>query len=255
MRSSSNKRPAPPVQLWPNFNGVSGVGWSKEDTFAHMKYLVTILAIVLSAGVVSAQMPTVKSDPDAKKLLDQVSAQFKTYQTVKAAFTLTMENADGKLDGKKTGILAMKGTKYRITLASQDIFCDGSNTWTYDKSSNEVKIDKVDPTAHAITPQTLLTNFYDKDYLYKLNGTVAVNGKSAQEIELTPNDKNKPFFKVLVYVSKLTRNIVSTKVFQKNGARFTYTLNTFAANSPAIKDEDFVFDQKKYPGVDVVDLR
>lgn len=220
-----------------------------------MKYLFAILAIVLTTGMVSAQMPTVKSDPDAKKLLDQVSTKFKTYQNVKAGFTLTMENADGKVDGKKTGTVSMKGTKYRISLSGQEIYCDGSNTWTYDKNSNEVKIDKVDPSAHSITPQTLLTNFYDKDYLYKLNGTVAVNGKSTQEIELTPNDKTKPFFKVLVYVSKLTRNIVSTKVFQKNGTRFTYTLNSFATNSPAVKDEDFVFDQKKFPGVDVVDLR
>lgn len=221
-----------------------------------MKYLFTTLAIVLSSSsLVLAQAPAAKSDPDAKKLLDQVSAQFKSYQTVKAAFTLTIENADGKVDGKKTGTVSMKGTKYRISLQGQDIYCDGSTTWSYDKSSNEVKIDKVDPTAHAITPQTLLTNFYDKDYLYKLNGTVPVNGKSAQEIELTPFDKTKPFFKVLVYVSKVTKNIVSTKVFQKNGTHFTYTLNTFTPNSPTVKDEDFVFDQKKYPGVDVVDLR
>ncbi|WP_162852521.1 LolA family protein [Dinghuibacter silviterrae] len=226
-----------------------------------MKYLFTTLAIVLSSFLaVHAQAPalggpSVQSDPDAKKLLDQVSTRFKGYQSVKAGFTLTIENADGKVDGKKTGTVAMKGTKYRISLPGQEIFCDGNNTWSYDKSSNEVKIDKVDPTAHAITPQTLLTNFYDKDYLYKLNGTVPVNGKSAQEIELTPNDKTKPFFKVLVYVSRLTKNIVSTKVFQKNGTHFTYTLNSFTPNSPAVKDEDFVFDQKKYPGVDVVDLR
>jgi outer membrane lipoprotein-sorting protein len=220
-----------------------------------MKYLFTTLAVVSFSSLVLAQAPAVKSDPDAKKLLDQVSAQFKTYRTVKAAFTLTIENADGKVDGKKTGIVSMKGTKYRISLSGQEIFCDGSTTWSYDKSSNEVKIDKVDPTAHAITPQTLLTNFYDKDFLYKLNGTVPVNGKNAQEIELTPFDKTKPFFKVLVYVSKVTKNIVSTKVFQKNGTHFTYTLNTFTPNSPTVKDEDFVFDKAKYPDVDVVDLR
>lgn len=221
-----------------------------------MKKLYTTLAIVLAAaGVASAQMPAVQSDPDAKRLLDEVSAKFKTYQSVKAGFTLTIENAEGKVDGRKTGTVYMMGSKYRISLPGQEIFCDGSNTWSYDKTSNEVKIDKIDPSAGTITPQTLLTNFYDKDYLYKLNGTVPVNGKSAQEIELTPNNKTKPFFKVLVYVNKVLRNVVSTKVFEKNGTRFTYTLNTFTPNSPTVKDGDFVFDQSKYPGVEVVDLR
>jgi outer membrane lipoprotein carrier protein len=224
-----------------------------------MKNLFTTLATLFCAvSVVLAQAPTgapaVKSDPDAKRILDQVSSKFKTYQTVKAGFTLTIENGD-KVDGQKTGTISMKATKYRISLPGQEVFCDGSNTWSYDKSSNEVKIDKIDPSAGSITPQRLFTDFYDKDYLYKLNGDAKVNGKSAQEIELTPVDKTKPFFKVLVYVNKVTRNIVSTKVFEKNGTRFTYTVNSFLANSPTVTDNDFVFDQKKYPGVDVVDLR
>ncbi len=211
--------------------------------------------MVFPAFSLFAQAPSVKSDPYAKKILDQVSAKFQSYKTVKAGFTLTIEDANGKVDGRKTGTVSMKGTKYRIVMGGQDIICDGATTWTYDKSTNEVKIDKVDPGATTITPQKLFTDFYDKDFLYKLNSDTRVNGKPAQEIELTPNDKTKPFFKVLVYVDKASKNIVSTKVYDKDGTRFTYTVNTFSANSPAVTDAVFVFDQTKYPGVEIVDLR
>jgi outer membrane lipoprotein-sorting protein len=80
------------------------------------------------------------------------------------------------------------------------------------------------------------------------------NGKTYQVIELTPIDKTKPFFKVVVEVDKANSNIASTKVFEKNGNRYTYAVNALSANQ-AIGDEVFVFDAKKYPGVEVIDLR
>lgn len=217
-----------------------------------MKHFFTTLA--LFAVTVSASFAQ-KSDPAAKKVLDEVSAKFKTYKNVKANFTLTIENAQGKVNGKKTGSVVMKATKYRISLQGQDIYSDGNNTWTYDKASNEVKIDKVDQSSTAITPQKVFTNFYDKDFLYKLNGDVKDGGKTVQEIEMTPVDKSKPFFKVLVYVDKANKNIVSTKVFEKNGNHYTYAISGFTPNSPTVTDAQFVFNEKSYPGVEVVDLR
>lgn len=193
-----------------------------------------------------------KSDADAKKILDAVSGKFKSYKTVQANFSLKIENGSGKNMGNKAGKVLMKGTKYRIIVPGQDIFCDGSNIWSYEKSSNEVTISKIDPSANSITPQKLFTNFYDKDFLYKLNGTVTESGKKMQEIELTPVDKSKNFHKVMLYVDN--NNISTTKVFEKTGNRYTYSVTNMKSDAP-IADDMFVFDAKKYPGVEVVDIR
>ncbi len=193
-----------------------------------------------------------KSDADAKKILDAVSSKFKTYKSVQAKFVLKIENASGKSIGTKSGSVFMKATKYRISLPGQEMFSDGSTTWSYEKSSNEVTINKIDPSANAITPQKLFTNFYDKDFLYKLDGVVKEGGKDLQEIELTPVDKTKPFHKVLLYVNNST--IYSTKVYEKTGNRYTYSVSNMNTTS-LIADNDFIFDAKKYPGVEVVDLR
>lgn len=193
-----------------------------------------------------------KSDPDGKKVLDAVSAKFKTYKSVQAKFLLKIENASGKNLGTKTGSVYMKGTRYRISVPGQDIFSDGSNVWTYDKSSNEVTISKIDPAANSITPQKLFTNFYDKDFLYKLNGNVKLGVKNMQEVELTPIDKTKAFHKVLLYVSNSTIN--TTKIFEKTGNRYTYSVSSMTTNGN-IPDATFIFDARKYPGVEIVDLR
>ncbi|MBC8034261.1 MAG: outer membrane lipoprotein carrier protein LolA [Chitinophagaceae bacterium] len=195
-----------------------------------------------------------KSDPEAKVILDKVSKKFKSYSSVQANFNLKVEDAKGKVQGNKTGIVLMKGGKYKVAITGQEIYSDGTTIWTYDKAANEVTITKIDPTANTITPQKIFTNFYDKDFLYKLNGEKKEGAKVIQEIELTPVDKSKPFHKVYVFVDKASQNIVSTRILEKNGNKYTYSINSFNTKAN-VTDAQFVFNKAKYPGVEEVDLR
>lgn len=195
-----------------------------------------------------------KSDPAAKVILDNVSAKFKTYKTVTATFTLTITNGSDQVQGSKKGVVYMKGSRYKVDVSDQEMYSDGDNIWTFDKSANEVQLTKFDPNSNTITPQKMFTNFYDKDFLYKLNGETRKGGKTIEEIELTPVDKTKTFFKVLVEVDKNSKNILSTKVFDKNGNRYAYTVTSMKVNSN-LPDALFVFNAKTHPGVEVVDLR
>ena len=218
-----------------------------------MKRFYTILVLLIGVITIKSQAQTT-NDPDAKKILDGVSTKFKTFKTVKATFTYKVENAAGKALSSKTGSVFMKGTKYRVNIVGQEIFSDGVNVWTYDKAANEVTITKLDNSSNTLTPQKLFTNFYDKDFLYKLNGEKKQGAKTLQEIEMTPTDKSKPFHKVYVYVDKTGKTLSSTKVMEKSGNRYSYTVNTLTPNG-TMDDKQFVFDAKKYPGVEIVDLR
>lgn len=219
-----------------------------------MKIILLGLFIFCSSVGFSQLNSLGKSDPAAKVILDNVSAKFKTYKTVTADFTLSIYDANGKVEGVKKGTVYIKGSKYRVNISGQEIYSDGDNIWTYDKSANEVQVTKFDPTANTITPQKMFTNFYDKDFLYKLNGETKKGGKTIQEIELTPVDKTKTFFKVLVDIDKNSKNIVSTKVFEKNGNRYVYSVNSMRTNAN-IPDSLFVFNIKDHPKTEVVDLR
>lgn len=194
------------------------------------------------------------SDPAAKKILDAVSAKFKTYKVIQSSFTLKIEDGKGKIQGVKKGTVYMKGPKYRVNITGQDIYCDGKNIWTYDHASNEVTITTLDPSGTSITPQKLFTNFYDKDFLYKLNGEKKEGTRVLQEIEMTPTDKKKLFHKVYVLVDKKNQTIYSTRVLEKNGNKYSYTVNTMNGSAP-VPDATFMFDKKKFPGVEEVDLR
>jgi outer membrane lipoprotein carrier protein len=194
------------------------------------------------------------SDQEAKKVLDAVSAKFKSFKTVNATFTYKVENAAGKSLSTKKGTVWMKGTKYRVSFSGQEIFCDGVTVWNYDKNANEVTISNLDAASGSITPQKLFTNFYDKDFTYKLNGEKKEGSKTLQDIEMIPTDKTKPFKKVNVLVNKNAKTIYSTKVQENSGSKYSYTVNTLKSNT-TIADSQFVFDKTKYPGVEEVDLR
>lgn len=212
----------------------------------------TFLSLLIMALAVTANAQ--KSDPEAKAILDAVSAKFKTFTTVQASFTYKVENAAGKALSNKSGTLMMKGTKYRVSFGGQEIFCNGATVWNYDKGANEVTISKLESSSGTITPQKLFTNFYDKDFRYILNGEKKIGNKTLQEIEMTPLDKSKSFHKVYLLIDKATKTIYSTKVLENAGNRYTYTVSSMKTNA-ALDDSQFTFDKKKYPGVEEVDLR
>lgn len=215
-----------------------------------MKKIYLLTGLVFAFFSIFAQ----SNDPAAKKILDAVSNKFKTFKSVQSTFTLQIEDAKGKVQGTKKGTVYMKGDKYRVSITGQEIFSDGKSVWSYDKGANEVTITQIDPSGSSITPQKLFTSFYDKDFLYKLNGEKKVGGKTLQEIELTPVDKTKAFHKVYLLVDKSTNTIHSTKILEKNGNKYSYTVNSLNGKSN-VPDNVFVFNKTNYPGVEEVDLR
>jgi outer membrane lipoprotein carrier protein len=215
-----------------------------------MRKLYAAIAFFIIALPMFAQT----NDPAAKQVLDAVSSKFKTFKTVQASFTYKVENGSGKALSTKTGTIWMKGTKYKVVFGGQEIYSDGKTVWNYDKSSKEVTINNIDASGSTITPQKLFTNFYDKDFLYLLNGEKKVGTKTVQEIEMTPTDKSKNFHKVYLQVDKSAKTIYSTKVLENAGNRYTYTVSSMKTNG-AIADDMFTFDKSKHPGVEVVDLR
>ncbi|GAA4315817.1 outer membrane lipoprotein carrier protein LolA [Compostibacter hankyongensis] len=219
-----------------------------------------VIAALLLTGIAFMQVqaqqqtPFGKSDPKAKAILDAASAKFKTYKSIKAGFSLKITTPDNKVMDTKTGTVYLKGKKYKVLLDGQEIYCDGSTTWSYNKDTKEVQISAYTPDNATLTPDRLFSNFYDKEFLYRLSGSSTHRGKPVDVIEMTPLDKSKPFFKVVVQIDKAAKNIVSTEIFEQSGNRYTYEITAFTPNA-AMADNSFTFDAKAHPGVEVVDLR
>ncbi len=200
-----------------------------------------------------AVMPQAQAqDAKAKGILENASKRMNSLKTLKAGFSLKLLSA-GKVKDTKKGTFLMKGTKYHIILTSQEIICDGKTVWTYMKDAKEVQVSNYNPEEQSISPAKLFTNFYDKEYKYRLVGTRTVAGKSCNVIELTPVNKAKQFTKVELAIDN-SNTIAGGNITEKNGSQYQYEVNGFTAN-PALADNQFSYDAKAHPGVEVVDLR
>ena len=195
-----------------------------------------------------------KSDPDAKAVLDRAAQTYATYKSLKADFTLKTATTDHQLLGSQQGTIWLKGEQFKFQLGDQTVYCDGHTLWTYNKGNKEVQITEYAPKAGQITPSALFTDFYDKNFLYRLNGTSKIKDKTVDVVELTPLDKSQPYYQILAQIDPAQNRLMSMEVFTKGGYRYTYLIDAYHPNV-TLSADDFTFDQQKYPGVTVVDLR
>lgn len=196
-----------------------------------------------------------QTDAKARAILAEVSRKYRSYDVIKADFTFTLDNPQAKLKETQTGTLyaKAKSNKYKVVLKSQELMSDGKNQWTYSKADREVQLSEVDNSLNALNPAQIFT-MYEKGFKYFYSGEKRVNNRAVHVIDLTPTDIKRSFFKVRLNIDKLTKRISNAVIFDKNGNRYTYLIRTFTPNVK-VPESMFAFDAKKYPGVEVVDLR
>ncbi|MBK8443275.1 MAG: outer membrane lipoprotein carrier protein LolA [Sphingobacteriales bacterium] len=79
-------------------------------------------------------------DPAAKKILDATAKKFRTHNSVKADFTVAVENKDADIQEQYKGKLYMQSCSFRLETPELEQFSDGSTTWTYLKENKEIQI-------------------------------------------------------------------------------------------------------------------
>ncbi|MFZ4522845.1 MAG: LolA family protein [Bacteroidales bacterium] len=188
-------------------------------------------------------------DPKASALLEEVSKKAKSFKSIKVDLSYSMVNTKAKINEEKTVSLLVSGDKYKMSAAGQTVICDGKTIWTYIKESNEVQINALENKDDALTPSKLLTS-YNANYKSKI---IKSNDPAIESVELTPAT-GKNFIKAILGIDKSKKQIKSFTLFDKSGNTFTYNVKTYVTDTP-VTDADFTFDAKKFPGVEVIDMR
>jgi outer membrane lipoprotein carrier protein len=192
-------------------------------------------------------------DPQALATLDAMSKKYKAYTSFEANITSNMTNEVEGVKEEFKGKISVKGDKFRLVLDEQEIINNGTTVWTYLPAAKEVNIDNYDPNSEDVNPSKIY-EIYKKGYKYLHLGEKTEGGVAVEEIDLVPEKKDAQFFKIKMIITKKERTIQSWTMFDKSGNKYKYTISKFSPNV-AIADTYFNFDPKKYPGVEVIDLR
>jgi outer membrane lipoprotein carrier protein len=213
-----------------------------------MKNSILAFILISLSNVVFGQY-----DPKALEILDAMSKKYKSIPAFEANISYTLTNETEKVNEEFKGRIIVKGDKYKLMLPEQEVINNGATTWTYLPEAKEVNIDNYDPNSDDLNPSKFY-DIYKKGFKYLYLEDKTEGGVVCEVVDLVPEKKDAQYFKVRMNIVKKDKSIQSWTMFDKGGNKYKYTITKFAPNT-TINDNLFTFDVKKYPGVEVIDLR
>ena len=216
-----------------------------------MKRIIFTATIILIAFFTRAQQ-----DPKAKSILDEVSTKTKTFKTILADFSFSLENKAMSINEKNDGSIKLKGQKYLVDLpgAGVKVYSDGKTNWNYMKQGNQVTISTIEDSGSELIDPSSLFSIYEKGFTSKFIAEKNVGGKSVYQIDLFPDKKEYDVSKISIEINKATMMIQSAQLYGTDGNIYGIVVKKMDTNKD-FPDTDFVFDASKFPDVEVIDLR
>lgn len=182
-----------------------------------------------------------QKDTEAKRVLDRSASILQQSGGICATF-----------EGSNHGTLLMKGEKFYLDCAGISSWFDGKTQWSYMAESEEVTISLPTPEElQEINPYALIQS-YRNGYHYQYKGKCTRNGIIGYEMILTP-EQEQSLKEITLFVSEKYLPIY-IKVEQNNGMINEIKVTSCQTNQN-LNDHVFIFDKKKYPNAEIIDMR
>lgn len=198
--------------------------------------LLAIFAIFLAAIGAVAATP--------QQIVQRAASKLKAAQSVQVAYTLTAEGHSSQ------GMLTISGNRFTVSSPGLSSWYDGKTQWTYSQQMGEVNV--VTPTPdelQQINPFAIISSL-GKDYTM----TAAKAPKGYSAVSLKANDRHSDITAATVTFSDATQWPTAIRLTLANRQTIDIAIDRITTGG-AIPAEYFRFDTRKYPGVQVVDLR
>ncbi len=219
---------------------------------AMTRYLFIFIMILVSQGMYS------QKDPEAKKILDKVSARSQRDYPIQVSFEYIYEDLMDKQTTTQKGTLILEENRFKLKVGETVVYSDGKTVWNHLTSANEVYVSDAEDGSSSedffISDPSDLFTFYNEGFKYSLKGEIEHNKQTLNEIDIFPEDLDKNYHTVKLLIDKKDLRMYSAQAYGKHGANHTVILNDYKARIKT-DDKTFVFDPADHPGVEVVDTR
>lgn len=189
-------------------------------------------------------LPVLAQSNSAVNMIDKMQQKYKGMGSFSANFSYQTEGS-----ANMTGSITVKGTKFRLKTAGQEIFNNGKEVATYIKEINEVNISSFDPADGDLNPAKIYT-FDKKGYKFKL---VSESGGTAT-IEMAPGAKASQVKQITLKINSADYTVKEWTIVNKAGKKQVFKVTKLNPKA-GVDDSYFTFSKKTFPGVEVNDLR
>lgn len=194
-----------------------------------------------------------QQNPKAIQALDKARESYERSNGVSAEFSIIIFQKN-KVVGNDKGSIKMKGSKFRVSTESAQMWFDGKNQWILPEGTEEVSLSAPSESEmDAINPSSLF-QIYNKGFNCKYVAAKTINGKVTDVIDLIPSKTKQDIAKITVNIDQKTSVVALIFVQSKSGNNQKINITNYKSGMN-YQDNVFVFNPKQYPKVEVVDVR
>ena len=205
--------------------------------FINKIILITAVGII---NLIHAQ----KIDNKAKGILDAVSANYKSKNTL--YFKFSYGTGSGKISKNQTGSFYTSKDKYRLKIMGNEQIFDGIKTYSINEDEQEITIAKQN------SKETLSPINYIDSYKKGYNIYYIGKNKNLDIIKLTPT-KNNGIKEVFLYVNTSKNNVEKIEQYSTDKHITTITITEYKEN-PKVDSKIFTFNKNLYKNYLITEL-
>ena len=205
--------------------------------FINKIILITAVGII---NLVHAQ----KIDNKAKGILDAVSANYKSKNTL--YFKFSYGTGSGKISKNQTGSFYASKDKYKLKIMGNEQIFDGIKTYSINEDEQEITIAKQN-SKETLSPVNYIDS-YKKGYNIHYIG----KNKNLDIIKLTPT-KNNGIKEVFLYVNTSKNNVEKIEQYSTDKHITTITITEYKEN-PKVDSKIFTFNKNLYKNYLITEL-
>lgn len=217
-----------------------------------MKKLFFILLSVF-VPIIAFSQYSESVDPKAKSLLDKAVAVMENKKGMEVQFKIDVLNTRSNKSESFNGDVLLKGEKFKLSLQGVNTYFDGKVQSVHMVKEKEVTISAPEKEDLKDVNPLLLMKSYKTDFKMRYMGASTYEGKLCEEVELYPNDLNSDYSIIHLMFEKKSMMLQSITLRGKGGIHTHFEV--VKATPKDLNDAEFTFDTKKFPDVEVVDLR
>ena len=205
--------------------------------FINKIILITAVGII---NLIHAQ----KIDNKAKGILDAVSANYKSKNTL--YFKFSYGTGSGKISKNQTGSFYASKDKYKLKIMGNEQIFDGNKTYSINEDEQEITIAKQN------SKETLSPINYIDSYKKGYNIYYIGKNKNLDIIKLTPT-KNNGIKEVFLYLNTSKNNVEKIEQYSTDKHITTITITEYKEN-PKVDSKIFTFNKNLYKNYLITEL-
>jgi len=165
---------------------------------------------------------------------------------------LTFQQTGGGAGTINGTLIYGEGNKYKIEFSKQTLVSNGTTTWTWNPSANQVVISKTASGGGRLTPNDILRSF-PGDYATELKGSEKVNKREVWVVRCTPRGGNTigDVTEATLYIDKKTYSFQQVAVASPSLGNATIRITSANYN---LRPAESTFTFRPPQGAKVIDL-